>query len=79
MTPLPFIFLRVCYILFNERSWINLLFTKKFEIVEIRESGAIVKHFLKGDKQKIEEDINMFKRFSKNYEMVGKNGMVVWV
>lgn len=56
-----------------------MLFTKKFEIVEIRESGAIVKHFLKGDKQKIEEDINMFKRFSKKYEMVGKNGMVVWV
>ena len=55
------------------------MFTKKFEIIEIRESGVSVAYYLKGKAKDIKADIETFKKNSKKYEMVGKTGMVVWV
>lgn len=55
-----------------------MLFEKKFEVVEIRESGAVIKHYLKGCKHDVKNDIEAFKQKAKRYEMVGKTGMVVW-
>lgn len=55
-----------------------MLFEKKFKIVEIRESGATITHYLKGRKHEIKKDIETFKQAAKQYEMVGKDGMIVW-
>lgn len=57
---------------------IKMLFEKKFEVVEIRESGATITHYLKGRKHEVKKDIDTFKQSAKRYEMVGKNGMIVW-
>lgn len=56
-----------------------MLFEMKFEVVEIRENGVTITHYLKGKRQAVKKDVEMFKQNSKRYEMVGKNGMVVWV
>lgn len=55
------------------------MFDKKFEIVEIRINGVVVKHILRGKKKSLEEDIKAFKGISSKYEMIGKKGMVIWV
>lgn len=55
-----------------------MLFEKKFKVVELRESGATITHFLKGSKRDVKKDIEMFKQNYKRYEMVGKDGMIVW-
>lgn len=51
----------------------------KFEVLEIRENGVTIKHYLQGKRKDVQKDIDMIKKESKNYEIVGKNGMVVWV
>lgn len=56
-----------------------MLFEATFDVLEIRESGAMIKHYLRGSKQGVKKDIENFKAKSKRYEMLGKNGMVVWV
>lgn len=56
-----------------------MLFNIEFKVVEIRESGVTVTHYLKGKRKDVKKDIEMFKRESKRYEMMGKNGMIVWV
>lgn len=55
-----------------------MLFEKKFKVVEIRESGAVITHYLKGHKHDVKKDVEVFKQKSKRYEMVGKDGMIVW-
>ena len=55
-----------------------MLFEMKFKIVEIRESGAVITHYLKGKPQEVKKDIEAFKSISKRYEMFGKEGMIVW-
>ena len=55
-----------------------MLFEKKFKVIEIRESGAIITHHLKGRKHDLNKDIEAFKQKAKRYELVGKTGMVVW-
>lgn len=55
------------------------MFTMEFEVVEIRKSGAVITHYLKGKKKDVKKDIETFKFNAVNYELVGKNGMVVWV
>ena len=55
------------------------MFNKKFEIVEIRESGVRVTHRLSGKKSEVKKDIEAFKGIAKDYMMVGKTGMIVWV
>lgn len=56
------------------------MFNKKyeFEVVEVFESGARVKHYLKGTKKEIKKDIEAFKNISKEYELIGKKGIIVW-
>lgn len=56
-----------------------MLFQIKFKIVEIRESGACVTHYLRGKRNDVKKDVEMFKNHCKKYEMVGKEGMIVWV
>lgn len=56
-----------------------MLFDAKFKVVEIHESGAHITHYLKGKRADVLNDIKMFINKSKDYEMIGKDGMVVWV
>lgn len=56
-----------------------MLFKTKFEVVEIRQSGACITHYLNGKKNDVKKDVEHFKNKSKKYEMIGKNGMIVWV
>lgn len=56
-----------------------MLFEMKFEVVEIRANGVTITHYLKGKRNDVKKDIEMFKQNSKRYERVGKNGMIVWV
>ena len=55
-----------------------MLFEKKFKVVEVRESGATITYYLKGKRNDVKKDVEKLKQKSKRYEMVGKNGMVVW-
>lgn len=55
------------------------MFKQKFEVIEIRESGARITHYLRGTKKEIKKDINMYKNHCKDYKMVGKNAMIMWV
>ena len=63
----------------NKMGVINMLFKVKFKVVVIRESGATVAHYLKGKKNDVKKDIETFKKDSKHYEMIGNEGMIVWV
>ena len=56
-----------------------MLFEMKFKVVEIRENGVTITHYLKGKRQLVKKDVEMFKQNSKRYEMIGKNGMIMWV
>lgn len=56
-----------------------MLFEKKFKIVEVRESGAVITHYCKGKKNDLKKDIESFKQKADRYEMIGKEGMIVWV
>lgn len=56
-----------------------MLFNKNFKIVEIRKSGATITHYLKGKKTEVNKDIEAFKGISSKYELIGKEGMVIWV
>ena len=49
----------------------NMLFEKKFKVVEIRDSGAVITHYLKGHKRDVKKDVEAFKQKAKRYEMVG--------
>lgn len=55
-----------------------MLFNKKFEVVEICDNGVTITHYLNGKKKDVKKDIEMFKKQSKRYTMVGSNGMIVW-
>lgn len=55
-----------------------MLFEKKFEVVEIYENGVVITNYLKGHKRDVKKDIENYKHAAKKYEMVGKNGMIVW-
>lgn len=55
-----------------------MLFKTKFEVVEIRENGVTIVNYLKGSKHDVKQDVEMYKKNAKRYEMVGKNGMIVW-
>lgn len=54
------------------------MFEMKFKVVEIREGGTTITHYLKGSKKDVKKDIEMFKQNSKKYEMFGNEGMIVW-
>lgn len=55
-----------------------MLLEIRFQVVELRENGAVITHYLKGRKRDVKKDIEMYKQKAKRYEMVGKTGMIVW-
>ena len=55
-----------------------MLFEMTFKVVELRDGGTVITHYLKGSKNDVRKDIEMFKQKSKRYEMFGNEGMVVW-
>lgn len=55
------------------------MFKAKFKIIEIRESGAVIEHYLSGSKKDVKHDIEIFKRNCRTYIMFGKEGMTMWV
>ena len=55
-----------------------MLFKIKFKVVENRDGGVVITHYLNGSKQAVKRDIENFKNESKKYEMFGKEGMIVW-
>lgn len=57
-----------------------MLFTKEFKIVEIIEGAkcSCVIHYLNGPKKAVKMEIEQFKKTSREYEFIGKDGMVVW-
>lgn len=56
-----------------------MLFHKNFEVVTIYESGLRITDYLKGKRKDVDKDIETMKNNAKEYQMVGKNGMIVWV
>ena len=55
-----------------------MLFEMTFKVVEIRDGGVTVTHYLKGSKRDVKQDIENFKKEFRKYEMFGNEGMVVW-
>ena len=58
-----------------------MLFNKdyKYNVVEIRDNGAVIQHYLKGKKRDIKKDIELFKKNCKTYMIVDKNSLIVWM
>ena len=50
-----------------------------FEVIESYKSGVTVKRYHRGSKRAVMKDVEQYKKNCKNYQMVGKNGMIVWV
>jgi hypothetical protein len=50
----------------------------RFKIVEIRESGVTVTHYLRGKPSDVKRDIESYKQQADRYELFGNEGMVVW-
>ena len=63
---------------YKPREAFEMLFEMKFKVVEIRDGGVTFTHYLKGKRRDVKKDIDEFKQTAKRYEMVGKDGMVVW-
>ena len=57
---------------------IIMLFEKKFDVIEIYESGVRVTNYLRGSRKAVNKDIEMYKQKSKEYQLIGKNAMIVW-
>lgn len=55
------------------------MFTTKFEVIEIYKSGVSITNYLKGNKKAVKKDVEEYKKKAKNYQMVGKKAMIVWV
>lgn len=56
-----------------------MLFKKKFVVLEIREGGVQITHYLIGSRKEMNESIKKFKMNSKKFRLVSKKEMVVWV
>lgn len=55
-----------------------MLFKTKFKVVEIRDNGVTITHYLEGNRKDVKNDVEMFKLKANKYEMFGKDGMIVW-
>ena len=55
-----------------------MLFETTYHVVEIRDSGAVIQHYLKGKKRNVKKDVEAFKKNSKTYMTVSKNSLIVW-
>lgn len=54
------------------------MFKIRFKVVELRNGGVTITHYLHGKRNEVKKDIEMFKNRSSKYEMMGKDGMIVW-
>lgn len=61
----------------GEKKMIINLFETEFKVIEIRGDVRIT-HLLRGKKKDVEEDVNKFKRNSRDYQMASKKVMIVW-
>ena len=61
-----------------ERIDAVMTFETKFKVIELRDGGVAITHYLKGAKKDVKKDIEMFKKESKKYETFGSEGMIVW-
>lgn len=50
-----------------------------FEVVELYKSGCRVTTYHRGSKKAVMNDIEQYKKNCREYQMVGKKGMIVWV
>lgn len=55
-----------------------MLFESNFEVLELHDNGVKITHLMRGKRKDIKKDIEMFKKNSKDYKMVGKKYMIVW-
>ena len=55
------------------------MFETKFEVIEIRKSGATITHYLKGKRSEVKKDVEAFKNVAERYQMVGKKAVIVWM
>ena len=53
------------------------MFKIRFKVVEIKGEVTITR-YLHGKRNEVKKDIEMFKNNSTRYEMIGKEGMIVW-
>ena len=53
------------------------MFKIRFKVVEIKGKVTIT-HYLHGKRNEVKKDIEIFKNRSLRYEMMGKEGMIVW-
>lgn len=54
------------------------MFNKMFKVIVVFDNGFSITKILYGKKKDVKNDIEMYKNKSERYEMMGKNGMVVW-
>lgn len=57
-----------------------MMFNKKFsfEVIIIMDDGIVCQDFYRGKKKDVMRDIKEVMENASKYEMVGKNGMIVW-
>ena len=53
--------------------------TVTYNVVEIRDSGAVIQHYLKGKKRDVKKQVEEFKKNCKTYMTVSNNSVIVWV
>lgn len=56
-----------------------MLFNKKYEVIEIHDNGVRITHVLKGTKKDVNKDIEMYKEKCKDFMVIGKEAMIVWM
>ena len=54
------------------------MFTTRFEVIEVYESGLRVTHYLRGSKKNIKKAKETYKNLAKDYQLVGKKAMIVF-
>lgn len=51
----------------------------KFNVIEIRDNGVRITHYLSGKKKDVKKDVEAFKTQSKDYMVIDKKNMIVWM
>lgn len=55
------------------------MFKTRFELIEIRDNGVRITHYFVGKKKEVKKDVDAFKNLAKDYMVVNKNTMIVWM
>lgn len=54
------------------------IFDTRFEVIEYRNSGAKITHYLKGSNYRVKRDVEMFKKKSRAFIVNGRKKMTIW-